>query len=247
MTEQTAPQGEGTTAAPDTNVLINVPHSALGEGQPDRSITLDAAGIPAEARLALLKSQISTVVLNRVNVANVRRNKERAPFLAWAAYKAAVAADPMQTAVAKPEGDEPTGECPAPLDTYAKAEEAIADLLKGELRTAKPKGEGRKREAKDPLIVAITGVVVRALYDAKKDTKISDGKGGERKYSYPDATKEVGGDGLAYINTQIDAKVAAGADRTQLEKARDERYVNPAKIMLGQGLSKKQQELPSIL
>jgi hypothetical protein len=35
---------------------------------------------------------------------------------------------------------------------------------------------------------------------------------GTRPYSFPDATKEVGGNGIAYLNAQIDAKVAAAPE-----------------------------------
>lgn len=241
MTDESTPAVAGTeqTAAPDLTVNISIPHSSLGEGQDDRIIPIDCASIPADLRLELLKSQVKTLVLNRVNVANVRRNAEIKVF---DDYDAAIKADPMQTAVAKP-----TGERPAPLDTYGKAEEAVKALLAGELRANKPKGEGRSRKAADPLVTAVTGVVVRAVFEANKGSQVDDGKGGKRNYTYPDATKAVGGNGIAYLNTQIDAKVAAGADRAALEKARDARYIDPAKVMLGIDLNKKQTDLPSIL
>lgn len=241
--------------APDLNLAIEVANTAETEGGDNKTVTIDLAAIPQEARLELLKSAVRTSVTNRVNVAMVRNRAARAPWTAWAAYEAAIAADPLQTAVAKPEGDKPTGEAPAALDPMAKAAEAIADLLKGELRSGGKKGEGRARKTADPLTVAVTGVVVRAVYDANKAAGrkvIADGK--ERAYGYPDATKEVGGDGIKYLNAQIDAKVAAvpeaeqAALRSQLEKRRDDQYINPAKIMLGQtASSKKGGELPSIL
>jgi hypothetical protein len=129
-------------------------------------------------------------------------------------------------------------------------------LLKGEIRQQGKKGEGRSRQPKDPLVQAVTNVVVRAVYEAHKaaGAKVDNGKGGTRPYSFPDATKEVGGDGIKYLNAQIDAKVAAAPEaeqaalRTQLEKRRDDQYINPAKVMLGLSTTgKKGAELPSIL
>jgi hypothetical protein len=242
----TPPVAAAEAAAPDFGLTITVPHSALaGEGQKDRDVAIDLSLIPGDARLELLRSAARTFITNRVNVANVRANKALAP---WLTYEAAMAADPLQTAVAKP-----TGERPQPLDTFAKAQEAIADLLKGEVRTQAKKGEGKSRAPKDPLVAAVTPIVTRALFEANKTSQISDGKGGTRKYSYPDAVKAVGGDGIAYLNTQIDAKVAAvpeaqqAALRKQLESQRDTRYIEPAKVMIGQTVSKKSADLPSIL
>jgi hypothetical protein len=225
----TAPAPDAAPATPNTVVEITVPHSGV-DGGDDRKVLIDAATIPAEARFELLRSAVRGFVTNRVNVANVRRNKELAP---WLAYEQAIAADPMQTAVAKPEGERPQ-----PLDTFAKAQEALAALAKGEIRTV-TKGTGKSRTPKDPLVAAVTPIVVRAVFDANKAR--------DPKYTYPLAVKEVGGDGIAYLNKQIDAKVAAGADRAALEKARDEKYLNPARIMIGQGGGKKVTDLPSIL
>jgi hypothetical protein len=185
----------------------------------------------------LLRSAVRTFVTNRVNVANVRQNKLIEPF---AAYDKAIAADPLQTAVPKPEGTRP-----APLDTLAKANDAIADLLKGEVRTQAKKGEGKSRQPRDPLVAAVTPIVVRAVFEAHKAR--------DPKYTFPLATKEVGGDGIAYLNAQIDAKVSAAPEaeqaslRSQLEKQRDTRYINPAKVMIGATVTKAAAELPSIL
>jgi hypothetical protein len=239
----------------DNNTLaIEIANTAETEGGDNKSVSINLAEIPQDARLELLKSAVRTTVTNRVNVAMVRNRALRAPFAAWAAYEAAMATDPLQTTVAKPDGEKPTGEAPAALDPIAKAGEAIADLLKGELRQQSKKGEGKTRAPKDPLVAAVTQVVARAVFDSHKaaGTKISvpatgDKPASTRAYMYPDAVKEVGGDGIAYLNKQIDAKVAAGADRAALEKARDARYINPAKVMLGIGQTKAQAELPSIL
>lgn len=252
MTEAT----NETPAAPDLNLAIEVANTAETEGGENKSVTVDLAAIPQDARLELLRNAVRTVVTNRVNVAMVRNRAARAPFVAWAAYEAAIAADPLQTAVPKPEGDKPTGEAPAAIDPIAKANEAVADLLKGELRSQAKKGEGRSRQPKDPLVQAVTNVVTRAVFEANKAAHRTipvEGKPA-RAYSFPDATKEVGGDGIAYLNAQIDAKVAAAPEaeqaalRTSLEKRRDDQYINPAKVMLGlTATGKKGAELPSIL
>jgi hypothetical protein len=249
MVDETGTEGQAadTAATPDYNVEISIPHSSTGEGQPDRKVTVDLSAVPGEARLELLKSATRTFVTNRVNVANVRQNKLLAP---WLAYDAAMAADPLQTTVAKPAGDRP-----AALDTYAKAQEAIADLLRGEVRQQARKGEGRSRAPRDPLVAAVTPIVTRAVFEANKArgaTVAVEGKPA-RAYTYPDAVKEVGGDGIAYLNRQIDAKVAAApADqqaklRADLEKNRDSRYIDPARTMIGAKLTKAQTDLPSIL
>jgi hypothetical protein len=247
-------------ATPDLTLAIEVANTATTEGGDNQSVSIDLAKIPQDARLELLRSAVRTAVTNRVNVAMVRNRAARAPWAAWAAYEAAIAADPLQTTVAKPEGDKPTGEAPAALDPIAKANEAIADLLKGELRSTAKKGEGRSRKTADPLVNAVTNVVVRAVYEANKaagrkvEVPAADGKpASTRPYGFPDATKEVGGNGIAYLNAQIDAKVAAAPEaeqatlRTQLEKQRDTRYVEPAQVMLGLKQSKASKELPSIL
>lgn len=239
-----APAGDA--PAIDYNLSITVPHSApAGDGAVDREATIDLAAIPADARMELLRSAARGFVLNRVNVANVRRNKDIAP---WVEYEKAIAADPLQTAVAKP-----TGERPVPLDTFAKASEAIAALLKGEVGTRAKNGEGTSRAPKDPLVAAVSPIVVRAVFDARKGTQIAGKDGAMRNYTYPDAVKEVGGDGVAYLNAQIAAKVAAvpegeqAALRTALEKQRDTRYINPARVMIGQTTTKASADLPSIL
>lgn len=233
--------------APDYNVEITIPHSAETAGGTDRKLTIDLSAIPADARLELLKSQVRTFVTNRVNVANVRANKALAP---WLAFDAAMAADPLQTAVAKPDGERP-----AALDTFAKASEAIADLLKGEVRQQARRGEGKSRAPRDPLVAAVTPIVTRAVFEANKARNATVAVEGKpaRPYTYPDAVKEVGGDGIAYLNKQIDAKVSAAPAaeqaklRADLEKNRDSRYIEPAKTMIGTKLTKAQSDLPSIL
>jgi hypothetical protein len=251
----TGTEAQSAPATPDLNLAIEVANSAPEGSEQNQTVNIDLSAIPQDARLELLRGAVRTTVNNRVNVAMVRNRAARAPFVAWAAYEAAIAADPLQTTVAKPEGEKPTGEAPAALDPVAKAQEAIADLLKGELRSQAKKGEGRSRKTADPLTNAVTNVVVRAVFEANKAAgrTVDNGKGGTRAYTFPDATKEVGGDGIKYLNAQIDAKVAAAPEaeqaelRKQLEKQRDTRYIEPAQVMLGLKTSKASAALPSIL
>ena len=139
----------------------------------------------------------------------------------------------MQTAVPKPEGDRP-----APADLIGSLNRALDALRAGEIR--RQTGEGpKKREKVDPLTKLVTDTVVRAVFDA--------GKALNPKYTIIEAKAAVGTDGIAYLNAQIEAKVAEGADRAALEKSRDARYINPAKLMLGITDTKATKELPSLL
>ena len=97
-------------------------------------------------------------------------------------------------------------------------------------------GATKSRTPRDPLIKMVTDAVVRELHDKKKGTV--------QGYKYTDAVKEVGSDGVAYLNAMIAAKVAAVAEGERaaltatLEKFRDERYIKPAEMMLGRKGSK---------
>jgi hypothetical protein len=134
MTDEANAGGENNTAAPDLNLVIPIANTATTEGGDDLTVTIDLAAIPQDARLELLKSAVRTSVTNRVNVAMVRNRAARAPFVAWAAYEAAIAADPLQTAVAKPEGDKPTGEAPAGARSDRQGQRSRCRLAQG--RTA---------------------------------------------------------------------------------------------------------------
>lgn len=229
----------GQQATINYNIAIELPKR---DGDPTPLIVnIDATAIPAEARFGLLRDRITELVKNRVNVAEQRVNKQLTLRSAWAAYDTAQASNALQTAVAKPDGDRPTGDAPAPLDRTAKAGEAIADLLAGRITSQRASGEGRKRATVDPLTKAITSVVVDRVFRAAQaagTTVPVEGKA-PRPYAYVDAKKAVGGDGLAYLNAQIDNRVNAApaaeqtALRSQLEKRRDAEYVTPARIMTG--------------
>lgn len=182
----------------------------------ETDIAVDLTTVPPEVRLDFLKKGLKDYIVNSVNQTNMRAKKANEPF---DAYDEAMKADPLQSAVKKPDGERTT---PDLLGTAAAARER---LYKGEVRKQDGEPGGRKRETRDPLIKMVTDAVVRELHDKKKTTV--------QGYKFTDAVKEVGSDGVAYLNRMIDEKVAAGADRATLEKFRDERYIKPAEQMLG--------------
>lgn len=204
----------------------------------DTSYSFDCAEIPAEQRLDFLKTKTREYVANRLNSLAQRHLKDE-KVAAWTAYENAQLADPLQTAIAKPDFDKP--EAP---DYVEAMERAFKDLRDGNTRKH---GDGTKkvRERKDPLIKLVTESVLKDVY-AKKNAV-------DPKFTYIMAKAEVGADGLAYLNTLIEAKVAAAPEadapalRAALEKMREEKYVKPAKLMLGITENKTIKDLPSIL
>jgi hypothetical protein len=195
------------------------------------TVSVDLATIPSDTRLDFLKNAVRDYIANRLNGLSNRFEKDE-KVLAWNAYDKATAADPLQSIVAKPEGERPT-----PPDYKAAFDRAIADLVNGTIR--KRGDEPAQRKVKDPLIATITDAVVRAVYGKERETN--------PKYSFFEARKAVGTDGLAYLNAIIEEQVAAGGDRAMLEASRDERFVNPAKNLLGMGTNKKLAGKPSLL
>lgn len=191
----------------------------------------DVALIPSDVRLDFLKGAARAYVANRLNGVHTRHLKDD-KVAAWNAYDEATKADPLQTVVAKPDGDRP-----AAPDYEGAYTRAIADLTSGSVR--KVSSEPKARKTKDPLTATVTQVVEREVYESKRAA--------DPKYSYLTAKKEVAGDGIKYLNDLIDAKVEGGADRAALEKMRDTKYINPAKAMLGLTTAKGQDALPSIL
>lgn len=192
----------------------------------------DCALIPADTRLDFLKSAVRNYIANRLNGVHTRYERDE-KVIAWKAYDEATKADALQTAVPKPEGDRPAA--PDYEEAYTRA---IADLTAGNVR--KVGAEPKPRKTKDPLVATVTDVVVREVFASRKAA--------DPKYTFLAAKKEVGSDGIAYLNALIDAKVEAGANRADLEKMRDTKYINPAKAMLGiTALGGKASELPSIL
>lgn len=216
----------GAPAAPAADPMLKFTLPTI-----DGEQSFDVTTIPGEVRLDLLKGAVRSYIANRVNSAHQRHLKDE-DVVAWTAYDEAVKADPLQTAVPKPVKDRPV----AP-DLVAALTRAYDDLKAGNVR--KIGDEPKKRATKDPLVALVTKAVVRDVFEARKAL--------DPKYSFLTAQKEVGTDGIAYLNTMIEQKVAAGVDRGQLEKMRDNKYVNPAKVMLGITENKNTQGLPSIL
>lgn len=194
--------------------------------------SFDCATIPAGTRLDFLKTATRNYIANRVN-AVVQRHAKDEDVKAWTAYDEACKADPLQSAVAKP-----TNERPAAPDLAAALARAMEDLTKGDVRK-QGKGPKKERARKDPLVVFVTKAVVKDVYEASHAA--------DAKFTYPMAVKEVGADGIAYLNTLIEKKAAEGTDRALLEKMRDEKYIKPAKIMLGITENKAIKDLPNLL
>lgn len=212
MTEQT------TTPETDPYELVfEVPNS-----DPKVQIKVELRTIPDAVRLDLLKGAVRNYIVNSVNQAHMRHTKALEP---WTSYENAVAADPMQTAVPKPEGERPTA------DLASVAAEARKRLYEGKVRK---QGEGTKaRETKDPLTKQVTQAVVSELWEKRK---------AEPGIKFSDITKLVAGDGIKYLNDNIDKKVAEGMDRKVLESFRDKKYINPAKMMIGMATVKGSEE-----
>jgi hypothetical protein len=194
-------------------------------------VTFDCATIPADVRLDFLKGAVRAYIANRLNAAATRYSKDET-VAAWAQYEAATASDPLQSIV-----PQPTAALPDEPNFKEVYDRAVADLAAGTIR--RQGAEPKARKTKDPLVSLVTDAVVRAIYN--------DRRAANPKYSFFDARKEVGTDGVAYLHAMIEAKVAEGVDRAQLEASLEEKYMGPAKRMLGQEVSKKGAALPSIL
>lgn len=192
--------------------------------------TFDVALVPPAVRMDFLKSGVRAYIANRLNGVHTRHQKDEL-VAAWNAYDEAVKADPLQSVVPQPTSPRPAD--PDYEDAYTRA---IKDLTEGNVR--RQAAEPKARKAKDPLVSVVSDVVAREVYQSRHAA--------DPKYTFLKAKAEVG-DGIAYLNRMIDAKVEAGADRAQLETLRDTKYVNPAKAMLGITTDKKTKDLPSIL
>lgn len=211
------------TPAPENTFTFPIPNTKGTDGNPVQ-MQVDLASIPAETRMDFLRKALVSYVVNSTNQENVRVNKANAPF---DAYDAAQAADPLQTAVPKPEGERKV----ADLLTIAAA--ARTRLYEGKI---KKMGEPGERKAKqDPVQAAITQAVLRDLFDKTSATTPG--------YKWTDAVKEVGGNGLAYLETKIAALVASGQDEATLRKALTERYINPAEMMYGKRETKNTKDV----
>ena len=216
----TAPATDTPTPTPapaDGNTLV----FAIPNTEPETQMSVALGDIPAELRMEFLKKAVQQYIVNSTNQVVVRHTKDTA---GWTDYDEATKADPLQTAVAKPEGERPAG----PQDKIIEAAKAARDrLYKGEVRR-QGTGEKKARKAADPLDALVTRSVVTELFEKNKGTI--------KGYKYVDATKAVAdaGGGIAYLDAKIAERVAAGADASALQKFKENRYINPAKLMLGQ-------------
>ena len=90
------PGAEAPAPAPadDNTFVFRIPNT-------ETDIKVEVAAVPAEVRMDQLKGALRAYITNAVNQANVRAKKANEPF---DLYDAAQAADPVQTAVKRPEG-----------------------------------------------------------------------------------------------------------------------------------------------
>jgi hypothetical protein len=216
---------EPVTPAPASTVAeFSFPHL---EGP----FSFDCALVPPDTRLDFLKGALRAYIANRLNGVHTRHEKDPV-VAAWSAYDEAQKSDPMQSLVPVP-----TTPRPAAPNYQEAYDRAIADLIAGNVRRVGD--EPKARKVKDPLVATVTDAVVREVYKSRRAA--------DPKYTFLAARKEVGPDGIQYLNDAIEARVAAGADRAALEKSRDTRYINPAKAILGLTTAKGQSDLPSVL
>lgn len=209
-------------ALPDENVLM------FELDDYEKEIVVNLVQMPPPVRLRMLKNATKAYITNRVSTAAAATKKANAPF---DQYEAAMKNDPLQTVVAAPDGARKV------TDFAATIEAAIKALYSGEI--GKRGGEKKAKVLRDPLITQITRSVVAEVYEK--------GRALDPQYKYPTAQKEVGQDGLAYLRSKIEEKVAAGADRAAMEKYLETRYVAPAKVMLGMTTPKSIADAAGIL
>jgi hypothetical protein len=207
----------GAPAATDNTFVFPIPNSNDGAGK-EVNISVELDKIPPAVRLDMLKNAVRAYVNNSVNQENMRTAKANAAF---DAYDAAQAADALQTAVAKPEGERKVA------DLLTTAAAARTRLYEGKVKKI---GERKPAEKKDPVALAITQAVLRDVFEKNKAATTG--------YKWTDAVKEVGNDGRAYLEAKIKEKVLAGGDEAVLRKVLEEKYVKPAEIMYGVKVNK---------
>jgi hypothetical protein len=126
----------GSTPAPvaqNTVAEYEFPHFAEGTKH-----TFDLATIPAATRMDFLTGAVRAYIANRLNSAPMRHEKDE-QVIAWKAYEAATAADPLQSAVAKPAFDKPAD--PNYGEVLARA---FKDLTEGNIRKVGDGPEGQE-------------------------------------------------------------------------------------------------------
>lgn len=194
------------------------------------AIGIALTGIPQDNRMDFLRSAVKAYVANRITTAHAKWLKSCEP---WTRYEEAMKADPMQSAIAKPEGDKP-----AAPDYLKLAADARTALYEGNIQK-KGEGTGKARVTRDPLVQQVTQAVTRTLFEAKKNVVPG--------YKWMDAVKEVGNDGVVYLKAQIARKVAEGADQATLEKNMEDRFLKPARVILGIDTPKSLKDADNLL
>jgi len=195
----------------------------------DPEISVELANIPTPLRMRLLKNATRAYITNRISTAAAATKKANAPF---DQYDAAMKNDPLQTLVAKPEGER------AVTDYAGVIEGALKALYSGEIGR-RGDGTSKPKVLRDPLITQITRAVVADVYEKARAA--------DPKYKYPTAQKEVGTDGLAYLRSKIAERVAKGEDAAALNTFLETRYIKPARIMLGLDVPKSLKDSEGIL
>jgi len=176
---------------------------------------LNLGAVPEAARMHLLRSAAKSYVTNRVATAQSLAKKANAPF---DAYDAAMKHDPLQTHIAKPEGERKQVDVQEIIDSAMKA------LLDGEI-TKRGRSGGDPKAPKDPLDAAIHRSLTVELFNTRKAA--------HPDYKYFTAQKEIGQDVQAALEAIVQRGIAAGMDEKQAREWVDNRYVKPNRLILG--------------
>jgi hypothetical protein len=220
-----ADEAEKNDEKPNENIVT----LKVAAGDDHKTFSMDLFRIPYEVRLHLLTNATKGYFTNRLSTAYSKAKKDNE---SWVTYDAAMANDPMQSYVSKPEEDR------VEVDADKIIASAINALYTGELGRRKASGERKPKEAKDPFVAHITRQVVAEVYKDEHEKNPD--------YKYFAATAKVGSDGLAYLRKRIDERVAAGQSRADLEKVLDVKYIKPARTALGLDVPKTIQGLGDI-
>ena len=207
----------------------NNPDNMLTVEVDDTLAEINLEAIPDNTRKDLLRSAVQNYVTNRVSTAKSVLKKKNEAF---DVYDAAVKNDPLQTLVEKPDGDREK------LDIVNIMLTGINALYEGKF--GRRVGDGRKpKPQRDPLVTQITRAVVQELYQKQKASN--------PQYKYPQAAKAVGSDGLAYLKTRMEERIAGGADPKVLNDMLESRYIKPARQMLGLDVPPRFKDMEGIL
>lgn len=202
----------------DMNVLAPAPalENPFNFTAGDVDVEIDLARIPSHTVQDLLRSAVQSYVANRISTAESVAKKKNGPF---DQYDAAVKNDPLQTLVARPDGER------TEVDRETVAFNALTALYEGKFTRRDGSAPKKAKERKDPVIAHVTRAVINEVF--QKNVAL------DPSYKYPLAAKEVGTDGVAYLRAKIAERVAAGADPKVMADFLENQYLKPARIMLG--------------